>query len=86
MGVLPPFPNFPLFPSFYSTLRQCRVTLSCWESGLPSSPISLFNFNEIVNSDTGGQPSGAALPCEGEYKPRTYPPMYNIVVSGFLVS
>jgi len=34
MGVLPPFPNFPLFPSFYSTLRQYRVTLSCWESGL----------------------------------------------------
>ena len=22
--------------------------------------------NEIVNSDTGKQPSGAALPCEGE--------------------
>ena len=44
MGVLPPFPNFPLFPSFYSTLRQYRVTLSCWESGLLSSPISLFHF------------------------------------------
>jgi hypothetical protein len=25
-----------------------------------------LNFNEIVNSDTGRQPSGAALPCEGE--------------------
>jgi hypothetical protein len=23
-------------------------------------------INEIVNSDTGRQPSGAALPCEGE--------------------
>mgnify|MGYP001477762925 CR=1 FL=1 len=46
MGVLPPFPNFPLFLFFYSTLRQpeYRVTLSCWESGLLSSPISLFHF------------------------------------------
>ena len=44
MGVLPPFPNFLLFLSFYSTLRQYRVTLSCWESGLLSSPISLFHF------------------------------------------
>ena len=44
MGVLPPFPNFLPFLSFYSTLRQYRVTLSCWESGLPSSPISLFHF------------------------------------------
>ena len=44
MGVLPPFPNFLLFLSFYSTLRQYRVTLTCWESGLRRSPISLFHF------------------------------------------
>ena len=44
MGVLPLFPNFLPFLSFYSTLRQYRVTLSCWESGLLSSPISLFHF------------------------------------------
>ena len=44
MGVLPPSPNFLPFLPFYSTLRQYRVTLSCWESGLLSSPISLFHF------------------------------------------
>ena len=44
MRVLSPFPNFLPFLSFYSTLRQYRVTLSCWESGLPSSSISLFHF------------------------------------------
>ena len=26
----------------------------------------LVELNEIVSSDTGRQPSGAALPCEGE--------------------
>ena len=39
LGVLSPFPNFLLFLSFYSKLRQYGVTLSCWESGLLSSPI-----------------------------------------------
>ena len=38
MRLFLPFPNFPLFPPFYSTLGQYRATLSCWESGLPSSP------------------------------------------------
>ena len=41
MGLLSPFPNFLLFPSFHSTLRQYRVALSGWESGLLRSPISL---------------------------------------------
>ena len=38
VGVLPPFPNFLLFLSIYSTLRQYREPLSCWESGLPPAP------------------------------------------------
>ena len=37
---------------------------------MPSAPIARLNprstSSEIVNFDTGRQPSGAALPCEGE--------------------
>ena len=33
---------------------------------IPHQSMESSNFNEIVNSDTRRQPSGAALPCEGE--------------------
>ena len=50
------------------TLPHCAPAAYPASGRLPSLSTlhRIFLFNEIVNSDTGRQPSEAALPCEGE--------------------